>query len=193
MILNGIDFLKDLNWEGRSQVSLTDLCLMERLGSVIFILLPEPWCAAWHFSRWDLRQKNAVSLSSEISKAISNTWFMKKDEPVVGKGFSPGHTHWLHRQEIYPKAAKSTAKTCIKGWVSCCVVRRGLRSPEGDKPGLLCGKKCFAPGQGVLHWGGLLVLTGAQLPAVELSHQPCDSVPLPSSQALFLPEGVTRP
>lgn len=38
MILNGIDFLKDFNWKGRGQVSLTDLYLMERFGSVVFIL-----------------------------------------------------------------------------------------------------------------------------------------------------------
>jgi len=46
MMLNVIHFLKNVNLKSRSHVSVTDMYLSERFGSVFFILLCELQCVA---------------------------------------------------------------------------------------------------------------------------------------------------
>lgn len=95
-------------------------------------------------------------------------------------------------RRFIPRQQKAWQKRVIKDWVSCCVVRRGLRSPGRRQARFAVSREMLCPWVRVLGTKGL-VLTGAQLPAGELSHQPCNSVRLPSSQVLFLPKEVTGP
>lgn len=72
MIFNGIDFLKDFNWKGRSQVSLTDPYLMERFGSVIFILLLDVQCDISAGELWDKKyhQSHLRNIQSNIKNIV---------------------------------------------------------------------------------------------------------------------------
>lgn len=108
MILNRTDFLKDCNWKGRSQVSLTGLYLMERFGSVVFVLLPELWRAVWHFSTWDLGQRCHQSLLGNLKTNIKN--IMRKDQPVIGRGLSPWPHLFASQAEDLSQGRKSSAK-----------------------------------------------------------------------------------
>lgn len=145
MALNGIDFLKDLNWKGRSQVSLTDLYLMERFGSVVFILqcyisAGEIWDKKCHQSLLRNIKSNTKCLGHEKRSANYREGPLPLASLICFRG-----------RKFIPRQQKALQKHVKKAGSPAVWSEEVWEALEGGKPGLLCCKKCFAPSQSVMH------------------------------------------